>query len=186
MDTVSTKWAIFAAASIVMLYLSRGSFRNPEAHGFPRFFAWESTLALVLVNSRSWFENPFSPLQIVSWFLLGLSLVLVSGGLYLLVVQGRPTRQRVDPALMDFEKTSRLVTTGVYRYIRHPLYGSIILLAWGAYLKDVTLISSGMAALATVTSIATARADEVECIRYFGQQYVEYMKGTKMFVPFLL
>jgi protein-S-isoprenylcysteine O-methyltransferase Ste14 len=34
--------------------------------------------------------------------------------------------------------------------------------------------------------VATARADEAECVRYFGQPYREYMKRTRMFVPWLL
>jgi len=32
---------------------------------------------------------------------------------------------------------------------------------------------------------ATAKADEAECIRFFGSSYQAYMKQTKMFVPFL-
>ena len=39
--------------------------------------------------------------------------------------------------------------------------------------------------LATLFLIATARADEAECIPYFGQSYREYMKKTKMFIPLL-
>jgi protein-S-isoprenylcysteine O-methyltransferase Ste14 len=46
--------------------------------------------------------------------------------------------------------------------------------------------SGGLLALAaTLFLVATARADEAECIRFFGSSYQEYMKHTKMFVPFL-
>jgi protein-S-isoprenylcysteine O-methyltransferase Ste14 len=38
---------------------------------------------------------------------------------------------------------------------------------------------------ATVFLIATAKADEAECIRFFGAEYQAYMKRTKMFVPFV-
>ena len=34
-----------------------------------------------------------------------------------------------------FESTTTLVTAGAYRYIRHPLYESGLMLAWGAALK---------------------------------------------------
>ena len=29
-----------------------------------------------------------------------------------------------------FEQTGHLVTAGIYRYIRHPLYSALLLLAW--------------------------------------------------------
>jgi protein-S-isoprenylcysteine O-methyltransferase Ste14 len=38
---------------------------------------------------------------------------------------------------------------------------------------------------ATLFLIATAKADERECIRFFGVSYQEYMKRTKMFIPYI-
>jgi protein-S-isoprenylcysteine O-methyltransferase Ste14 len=32
----------------------------------------------------------------------------------------------------------------------------------------------------------SARSEERECICYFGEAYREYVRGTRMFVPFLL
>ena len=90
-----------------------------------------------------------------------------------------------DNHLLTFEKTTALVTTGLYRYIRHPLYSSLLLLTWGVFFK-IPAWSGGLLALAaTLFLVATARADEAECIRFFGSSYQEYMKHTKMFVPFL-
>jgi protein-S-isoprenylcysteine O-methyltransferase Ste14 len=44
----------------------------------------------------------------------------------------------------------------------------------------------GLLALAsTLLLLATAKAEESENIRYFGPAYSEYMKRTKMFIPFL-
>jgi protein-S-isoprenylcysteine O-methyltransferase Ste14 len=42
-----------------------------------------------------------------------------------------------------------------------------------------------MALAATGFLIATARADEAECIRFFGASYEQYLERTKMFIPFL-
>jgi protein-S-isoprenylcysteine O-methyltransferase Ste14 len=33
--------------------------------------------------------------------------------------------------------------------------------------------------------ILTAKADETECTNFFGAEYAEYMKSTKMFVPYV-
>jgi protein-S-isoprenylcysteine O-methyltransferase Ste14 len=42
-----------------------------------------------------------------------------------------------------------------------------------------------LSVLTTVFLILTAKADEAECIRFFGQEYAEYMKDTKRFVPYV-
>jgi protein-S-isoprenylcysteine O-methyltransferase Ste14 len=42
-----------------------------------------------------------------------------------------------------------------------------------------------LALVATTFLIATARADEQECIRFFGGDYQDYMQKTKRFIPFL-
>jgi len=39
--------------------------------------------------------------------------------------------------------------------------------------------------VATICLALTGKADEAECIQYFGPSYKEYMSRTKMFVPFL-
>jgi hypothetical protein len=51
----------FAIFSAFFIYVSKKSLLSPQSHGFYRFFAWESILALVLLNALQWFKNPFSP-----------------------------------------------------------------------------------------------------------------------------
>jgi len=176
---------LFVAISGLLLYISWKSLRVFRSHGFYRFFAWEAILALILINGGAWFSDPLSVQQIVSWICLVLSLILLGYGVYQLKQMGKPSSQRQDGTLLDFEKTSALVTSGIYHYIRHPLYGSLLFLAWGAFLKEVTLQSALLVVAATVFLVATAKADEAECIRYFGPSYEDYMTRTKMFVPFL-
>jgi len=70
-------------------------------------------------------------------------------------------------------------------YIRHPLYSSLLFLAWGIFFKIPSWSGALLALMATLFLFATARADEAECIRFFGPAYEKYMKKTKRFVPFL-
>ena len=84
-----------------------------------------------------------------------------------------------------FEKTTALITTGIYAYIRHPLYSSLLLLAWGIYFKAPSLPGVLLAVVTTTFLSATARADEGECIQFFGTEYQDYMQKTKRFIPFL-
>jgi protein-S-isoprenylcysteine O-methyltransferase Ste14 len=178
------KIVVFVVVSSVLVYISRSSLRVPHSHGFYRFFAWELILALFLLNVDAWFQAPFSWHQLISWFLLILSLLILVFGIHSLRSRGKPSRQREgEPQLLAFEKTSTLVTTGIYRYIRHPLYSSLLLLAWGIFFKAPSGLGLVLALGATVFLVLTARADEAECTSYFGSDYQEYMKRTRMFIP---
>jgi protein-S-isoprenylcysteine O-methyltransferase Ste14 len=65
------------------------------------------------------------------------------------------------------------------------MYSSLFLLTWGIFFKSPSWIGMILAIAATLFLIATAKADEAECTRFFGTQYQEYMKTTKRFVPYI-
>ena len=180
------KWTLFAVLSAVILGVSWKSLRVPGSHGFYRFFAWEVIVFLVFLNLDSWVRDPLAWHQILSWFLLVVSLLPLAFGVGSLTGRGKPAAKREsEPQLLAFEKTTTLVNTGIYRYIRHPLYSSLLFLAWGTFFKLPTWYGALLAFSATGFLWATAKADEAECIRFFGPEYAEYMKRTKRFVPFL-
>jgi protein-S-isoprenylcysteine O-methyltransferase Ste14 len=79
----------------------------------------------------------------------------------------------------------RIWSSKLIRYIRHPLYCSLLLLAWGVFLKDPSLLGGGVALIASAALVATAKVEEAENLRRFGDDYAAYMKTTKMFLPFL-
>lgn len=176
---------IFVVASVGIIYVSKASLGVPGSHGFYRFFAWEFLLALFLLNMRKWFDEPFAPHQIVSWMLLLISIPLVVFGVVLLQRLGKPDGKRHDAPMLELEKTTILVTEGVYGYIRHPLYSSLFVLGWGIFFKSPSWLGGVLAAAVTIFLVLTARAEEGENIRFFGAAYQEYMKRTRMFIPFL-
>ena len=180
------KTFLFVVASAGIAYISRASLRNPRSHGFYRFFAWEAILALFLLNVQYWFWNPFSLQQILSWIFLIASAFLVVHAVHLLRHIGKPAAQRSDDeASIGFEKTTNLVVVGAYKYIRHPMYSSLLFLTWGVLFKDLSWLSGIFALAATVFLVSTAKAEEAENIRFFGTSYQAYIKQTKMFIPFL-
>jgi protein-S-isoprenylcysteine O-methyltransferase Ste14 len=186
MDTLTIiKVACFVLGTVCLVYFSRASLTVPRSHGFYRFFAWEAILALAVLNIDVWFSDPFSWHQLISWPLLVISAFLVIVGVRLLRQRGEPDAQRDDVPLVAFEKTTTLVTTGAYRYIRHPLYSSLLFLAWGIFFKAPSWLGGLLAVTATLALVATARVEETENIRFFGEAYRAYMKQTKMFIPFL-
>ncbi len=180
------KTLIFSLGTMILLYISRASLRSLRSHGFYRFFAWEIMLALFLLNVEFWFRDPLAWYQVIAWFLLIISLAPLGYGVHFLRTRGQPTATRADDdSLLAFEKTTALVTSGIYHYIRHPLYSSLFLLTWGIFFKHLSVTGFILAAIATLFLILTAKADEAECTRFFGSQYQEYMQKTKMFIPYL-
>jgi protein-S-isoprenylcysteine O-methyltransferase Ste14 len=180
------KLIIFFIASAGIAYVSRASLRVPRSHGFYRFFAWELIIILVLQNVERWFHHPFSICQVISWFLLIVSIFLVVHGVHLLRMTGKPDEKRIgDVPLIGIEKTTALVTVGAFKYIRHPLYSSLLFGTWGVFFKGPSLLTGILALSATMFLVATARVEEAENTRFFGIAYETYMKQTKMFIPFL-
>ncbi len=176
---------IFALASAGLVYVSRASLRQPHAHGFWRFWAWEAIAALVVLNAPAWFRDPLAWQQLISWTLLVSSLIPLTFSLRQLRRARRAEHERPDAALLGFEKTAELVTTGAYRYIRHPMYSSLLLLAWGVFWKAPSWAGAVLVAAATACLIATAKTEERENMRFFGAAYAAYMRQTRMFIPFL-
>jgi len=174
---------IFLAGSAGLAYVSRASLRVPGSHGFYRFLAWESLLVLLLLNLRAWFEQPFSFHQMLSWAMLLLSLAMLILGVSALRLRGVPGERDDEVPLIGIEKTTVLVRDGIYRFVRHPLYGSLLLLACGVFFKHPSWTGGLLVLLTAALLVLTARSEEAENIRYFGEPYRRYMQGTKMFIP---
>jgi protein-S-isoprenylcysteine O-methyltransferase Ste14 len=168
---------IFLVGSIGIIWISIPSLRHPGSHGFYRFFAWEIILGMFVINLRGWFTDPFAWYQIISWILLSASLAPIILGVILLRSVGRPTDA--------LEATTQLVTNGIYRFIRHPLYASLLYLTWGIFFKSPSILDGCLVVVTTAFLFTTARADEAECRIKFGNAYADYIKNTKMFVPFV-
>ena len=174
----TSQWVVIGLGTLFLLVFSwKFSIQAKRYHGIARFFAFESLLFMMTLNSRAWFLNPSSPWQIVSWFFLFISLYLAIHGVFLLVRLGKPKG--------DLENTSKLVTTGLYGLIRHPLYASLVYLGFGVFLKQVIPITIALVVVNTIALFITAKVEEREMITKFGDEYRRYMKATKRFVPFI-
>ena len=171
--------------SFIILIISWRTVFVPKSHGFPRFFAWIGMAWLFASNYRYWFLNPFAWTQMISWILLIYSTYLVIAGLILIKIIGKPNTSRTEENLFGFEKTTQLIDTGVFKRIRHPLYASLIFVTWGIFLKNPTIILFIITLISSILLYFTSRFDEKECKHYFGSEYENYMKHTKMFIPFI-
>jgi protein-S-isoprenylcysteine O-methyltransferase Ste14 len=163
---------------VILIFSWFFSIKYKRYHGITRFFAFESAYILVLMNYRMWFVEPFTPVHFISWILLILSAYVGIEGYLLLKRKGK--------SVESFENTSVLVKSGLYRYIRHPLYFSVFLFGTGVMFKDPLQVQLILGVVLLVAVYFTARIEEKEMIAKFGDEYRKYMEETKMFIPFIL
>lgn len=172
-------YIVLAAGTVILVILSWFiSIRDKRYHGITRFFSFESILILFLMNCKLWFHDPLSWNQMISWILLSASIYPVVAGFILLKKKGRSSGK--------LENTTSLIKSGIYHYIRHPLYCSLLLLGTGIMFKDPGMPQIISAVINVISLIFTARIEEKEMISRFGNQYIDYMKETKMFIPYLI
>lgn len=80
-------------------------------------------------------------------------------------------------------KEHKLVTHGIYHWIRHPLYtiGSSFIISFGMMADNWFIAAFGVLAF-TLMAVRTPK-EEANLIEKFGDEYREYMKHTGRFLP---
>lgn len=80
-------------------------------------------------------------------------------------------------------KEHKLVTNGIYRYVRHPLYtiGSSMFVSFGLMADNWFIALAGI--LAFVVMAVRTPKEEANLIEKFGDEYRDYMKRTGRFLP---
>jgi protein-S-isoprenylcysteine O-methyltransferase Ste14 len=80
----------------------------------------------------------------------------------------------------------KLVDTGLYAHIRHPQYTGFFLITLGMMFEWVTLTMLIMWPILLAVYYWLAKKEEDDMIKEFGNEYEEYRKKTKMFIPFII
>lgn len=84
------------------------------------------------------------------------------------------------------QKKHKLVTVGMYKYIRHPLYTAILLLWFGAAILLQSVIGFILVLLILVPALwHRMKVEEAFLIKAFGKHYQQYMKTTHRLIPFV-
>jgi len=86
-------------------------------------------------------------------------------------------RQLVEPD----GKPGALVTGGLYRFVRHPLYSAGLLFLW--LTATMTLNQLIVYICATIYIFVGAYFEERKLLREFGAAYAEYKAATPMIIP---
>ena len=152
-----------------------------EMYGFPLTIY----ILTSVLGSQYPVLNPFSHINGHLWVVLAggstivwvivmvVSNVVMFGGL---VIMGRAWKQvhRAD---------GELVTTGLYRWVRHPQYSALFLITVGMLIQWPTLVTAAMWPVLMFMYYRLARREEKEMGTRFGDKYISYSKRVPMFLP---
>lgn len=119
-----------------------------------------------------------SVLQISGFFLALIGIIVACMGRYAL---GTNWARCYD---YQVKQHQQLVTHGIYKYIRHPVYSGILLFFIGS---ELVVQSWLIIVYIFLILLANRQAvwEETLLIEHFGDRYRNYMKHTKRFIPYI-
>lgn len=79
----------------------------------------------------------------------------------------------------------KLNTTGLNKWVRHPLYFSTLLLIWGYFLFRPTDLNLVISVITSLYLYFGTKLEEEKLIEEFGKDYQNYQKKVPMLIPFI-
>jgi len=167
---------IFMVPALLVTLLCMILMLKKGAPGGPARVPCKSKTALLVASLSKIIYFPaviysvFLPLKLGTvWFYVGLPITLIglAGSLVVLVSWA------ITPA-------GEPVTRGLYRYSRHPMYVTMVLLLLGVSMASVSWVFLLFAIISGVgvTRPYFVKVEEAQCLGHYGAAYREYMNRT--------
>lgn len=84
-------------------------------------------------------------------------------------------------AVKSMDKINKLVTTGIYAKMRHPIYVGDILLAWSFFILFPRLDILLSVVWLNLILLVWMKVEERSLLAKFGQEYQDYKRRTRWF-----
>jgi protein-S-isoprenylcysteine O-methyltransferase Ste14 len=121
------------------------------------------------------------PLLAVNRLLLAAEAGGIALGLWSLAAMGRKNLN-VPPTVRE---GAELITCGPYRFIRHPMYASVLVTFWALIIDRFTLLRL-IAGMILTADLTIKMIYEEGILKRHFRDYPAYMERTKRIIPFLL
>ncbi|MDR3571516.1 MAG: isoprenylcysteine carboxylmethyltransferase family protein [Candidatus Pacebacteria bacterium] len=175
---ISVFWAIFLVYWIVSAF-------NTKRYARRGLMSWGVRLLILLVisaiDSLPGIHSFFLGVQyslVVQW----IGVVLCGAGVSF-AIWARMHLGRNWGMPMSLKEEAELVTSGPYAYVRHPIYTGFILAGLGSSLVTVWWVPPFI--VLSAYFVYAGKREEMSMQNEFPNRYPEYMKRTKMLIPFV-
>lgn len=140
---------------------------------------------LTLLGVVLWLVNPdrmrWAEVPLPAW-LRWAGVALAAAALPLMTWMFRSLGLNVTDTLA-VRPAAQLVTSGPYRYVRHPMYLFGSLLYAGYILTTANWAIAVTAVLGLAALVRRTRVEEENLLAHFGEAYRRYMERTPRFIP---
>lgn len=116
------------------------------------------------------------------WNIAGLSLFII--GLSIAIVATCTLKQFYSSTLMTRED-HQLITHGIYRFARHPIYLGVLIAIMGVPVYAPSLYGFLIMSLLIPIILFRIKMEEEMLSEHFGDEYQAYRKTTKKLIPFI-
>ncbi|MFA6446383.1 MAG: isoprenylcysteine carboxylmethyltransferase family protein [Candidatus Paceibacterota bacterium] len=79
-----------------------------------------------------------------------------------------------------------LITSGPYKYVRHPIYSGLLLMILGIAIYSGSFVGFFLFVLFFIGAYYKASKEEKLLIKYFPEQYPKYIRDVRALIPFVL
>jgi len=110
--------------------------------------------------------------------------IVLQGAAAVLMVWARITFGRRSFHLAADPTAGGLVTSGPYRFVRHPIYSSVCLFVWAGVAGHWSWLAVLLAGLVTVGALVRIFCEETLLVAQFPE-YPSYAAQTKRVIPYL-
>jgi protein-S-isoprenylcysteine O-methyltransferase Ste14 len=83
----------------------------------------------------------------------------------------------------DPKRTAKLIKSGIYARVRHPIYAGVLLTAFGLTLAHGHPVMWTLMTALYIFFYAKSRYEEALLLNYYGKSYADYMQTTGRFLP---
>jgi len=182
---------VILAATVVMVVIRAPHGRRSRGIKVARSWKGRREVALLtlawtgFIVPLIWVVSPvfsFAAYSLRPWP-LGAGVLCLAAGLWWLY-RSHSDLGRYWSVTLELRENHRLITQGVYRYVRHPMYAALFLYSIGQALVIPNWIAgpSYLVAFGILFALRIG-AEERMMLETFGDEYAAYMARTKLLVP---
>ena len=117
------------------------------------------------------------------WLMIA-GVLLIMVGLSILVVTIKSFHTYGKGTLAPWNPPKKLVITGLYKHMRHPMIGGVILVLIGESIIFQSLYHFMFVLLFIIGNVVYLNMiEEPQLIKRFGEQYIEYQQNVPSIIP---